>query len=88
MKNSKKSYFTLARTNNNISIEIFKKFRPCFILAIHPEPIAKKGDKLEDIYDLLVELNYIIKYNNQLISKETFCTNKELIDLHLIPIKL
>jgi FkbM family methyltransferase len=66
-------------------IEVFKKFKPPFILAIHPEPIAKKGDKLEDIYDLLQQLNYHISYNNKPISKQDFCRNKELIDLHLTP---
>jgi hypothetical protein len=66
-------------------IEVFKKFQPSFILAIHPEPIEKKGDKLEDIYDFLLSLNYNITYNNKFISRETFCANKELIDLHLIP---
>lgn len=69
-------------------IEVFKKYRPCFILAIHPEPIQKKGDRLEDIYDLLVELNYDIAYNGQPISKGTFCSNRELIDLHLTPAKI
>lgn len=66
-------------------INVFKTMRPAFILAIHPEPIAKKGDRLEDIYDLLLQLNYTILYNNKEISKEVFCANKELIDLHLTP---
>lgn len=66
-------------------IEVFKKFQPSFILAIHPEPIKKKGDKLEDIYDLLLSLNYNITYNNKFISREIFCANKDMIDLHLIP---
>ncbi len=66
-------------------IEVFKNLRPCFILAIHPEPIEKKGDKLEDIYDLLLQLSYNIFYNNKPISKAEFCNNEELIDLHLIP---
>jgi FkbM family methyltransferase len=66
-------------------IEVFKKFQPSFILAIHPEPIKKKGDKLEDIYNFLLSLNYNITYNNKFISKETFCANKDMIDLHLIP---
>jgi FkbM family methyltransferase len=69
-------------------IEVFKKYRPSFILAIHPEPIEKKGDKLEDIYDLLLELNYNIVYNGEFISKEKFCRNRELIDLHLTPVKI
>jgi FkbM family methyltransferase len=66
-------------------VEVFRKYQPSFILAIHPEPIEKKGDKLEDIYDFLLSLNYNITYNNKFISKGTFCANRELIDLHLIP---
>jgi FkbM family methyltransferase len=67
-------------------IEVFKKLRPCFILAIHPEPIQKKGDRLEDIYNLLQELNYDISYNNKPMSKTEFCNNTEMIDLHLRPL--
>lgn len=65
--------------------KVLTKFRPACILAIHPEPIAKKGDKLEDIYDLLQQLNYHISYKNLPISKQEFCSNKEMIDLHLTP---
>ena len=65
---------------------VFKTLRPAFILAIHPEPIKKKGDKLEDIYDLLTNLQYNITCNGQAISRDAFCSNKELIDLHLLPL--
>lgn len=66
-------------------IEVCKKYKPHIILAIHPEPIEKKGDRLEDIYDLLEELRYDIIYKGDYISKETFCSNREMIDLHLMP---
>jgi FkbM family methyltransferase len=66
-------------------INVFRNLKPCVILAIHPEPIAKKGDKLEDIYDLLLQLGYNISYNKKYISKKDFCMNKEMIDLHLTP---
>lgn len=65
---------------------VFKTLRPNFILAIHPEPIAKKGDKLQDIYELLQQLNYSIEYKGLPLSIENFCANKELIDLHLRPL--
>jgi FkbM family methyltransferase len=65
---------------------VFKEKRPVFILAIHPVPIKAKGDKLEDIYDYLVQLNYKITYNNKVISREEFCSNTEMIDLHLLPL--
>lgn len=66
-------------------LQVLKKFKPHVIVAIHPEPIQKKGDKLEDIYSLLESLPYDILYNGNPISKETFCSNTALIDLHLIP---
>ena len=64
-------------------VNVFRTLRPNFILAIHPLPILEKGDRLEDIYDLLVSLNYKIACNNSSISREAFCANTELIDLHL-----
>ncbi len=67
-------------------VEVFKKYKPYCILAIHPEPIEKKGDKLEDIYDLLESLRYNITYKGEPISKELFCNNRQMIDLNLIPL--
>ena len=66
-------------------MDVFKKWRPYCILAIHPEPIATKGDTLEDIYDLLLQLNYRICCDNKPISKTAFCAATELIDLQLTP---
>jgi FkbM family methyltransferase len=64
----------------------FNTQRPACILAIHPIPIKAKGDKLEDIYDYVQQLNYSISYNNKSITKEAFCANAEMIDLHLLPL--
>ena len=66
-------------------IDTFINKKPACILAIHPIPIKAKGDKLEDIYDYILKLNYNISYNNKNISKEEFCLNTEMIDLHLLP---
>ena len=60
--------------------------RPVVILAIHPSPILSKGDKLEDIYDFIEQLNYSISYHGKAISKNEFCSNNKLIDLHLRPL--
>jgi FkbM family methyltransferase len=65
---------------------VFTTKRPACILAIHPTPIKVKGDKLEDIYDYIQKLNYKILYNDKSISKEEFCANNEMIDLHLLPL--
>jgi len=65
--------------------QVLKKYKPHVIVAIHPEPIEKKGDKLEDIFDLIDDLRYDIICNGKFITKEQFCSNRELIDLHLLP---
>ena len=67
------------------AMETLKKLRPTCIVAIHPEPIAAKGDSLEKIYDLIVGNNYHIYFQNKIISKEAFCRNRDLIDLHILP---
>ncbi len=63
-----------------------KDLRPVCIVAIHPEPIAAKGDSLEKIYDLIAGNNYQIYYQKKILSKKEFCSNRELIDLHILPI--
>jgi FkbM family methyltransferase len=73
-------YDTLRGAENTL-----RNLQPACILAIHPEPIAAKGDSLENIYDLVSSSNYHIYYLGKIISKEDFCSNRELIDLHLLP---
>ncbi len=63
-----------------------KTFRPNCIVAIHPTPIKAKGDRLEDIYDFIVSLNYRITVDQKELSKEKFLENKDLIDLHIYPL--
>ena len=63
-----------------------KNQRPVCIVAIHPEPIAAKGDSLEKIYDLIVTCGYEIYYQDKIISKQVFCNNREMIDLHILPV--
>jgi FkbM family methyltransferase len=65
--------------------QTFKQFAPYAIVAIHPVPIVAKGDKLEDIYDFIVGLNYRITVDDKPLSREQFLQNKELIDLHIYP---
>lgn len=67
------------------AVETFKKFKPKCILAIHPEPVKAKGDSLEAIYDLVRELNYTALYQDKPMTKQYFCSQTDLIDLHLIP---
>jgi len=63
--------------------ETLQRFKPACILAIHPKLIANKGDKLEDIYDFVAATGCNITLNGHPISRETFCANQEMIDLHL-----
>ena len=63
-----------------------KNLRPACIVAIHPEPIATKGDSLEKIYDLITGSGYDIYYQEKIITKPFFCSNREMIDLHILPV--
>ena len=68
------------------ALNTLKELRPVCIVAIHPEPIAAKGDSLEKIYDLITGSGYQIYYQQKIISKEDFCRNRALIDLHILPV--
>ncbi len=65
--------------------ETLKNLKPVCIVAIHPQPIAAKGDKLEDIYDFIVNCNYRITLDKKDFSKAALLANTELIDLHIYP---
>jgi FkbM family methyltransferase len=67
------------------ALNTLKNLRPVCIVAIHPQPIQAKGDSLEKIYDLIAGCNYQILYQKKIMDKETFCNNRELIDLHILP---
>lgn len=66
--------------------ETLRNLKPVCIVAIHPEPIRAKGDRLEDIYDLITGLQYQVTLNKKEFSKEALLANKELIDLHIYPL--
>ncbi|CAN5762010.1 hypothetical protein BH11BAC4_BH11BAC4_07020 [soil metagenome] len=67
------------------AIATLKNLKPACIVAIHPEPIAAKGDSLAAIYELIIGCGYDIYFENRLIDKTFFCNNKEMIDLHILP---
>jgi FkbM family methyltransferase len=68
------------------AVYTLKNLRPVCIVAIHPEPIAAKGDRLEDIYDLIAGCNYRVTLDKKEYSKAELLANKDLIDLHIYPI--
>lgn len=68
------------------AVHTLKSLRPACIVAIHPEPIAAKGDNLEDIYDLITGCNYRITLDKKEFSKAAMLANTELIDLHIYPL--
>ena len=67
------------------AVNTLKNLRPRCIVAIHPEPIAAKGDRLEDIYDFIVGCNYRIMLDKKEFTKAALLANSELIDLHIYP---
>jgi len=69
------------------AVETMNDLKPVCIVAIHPEPIKAKGDRLEDIYDFIVSRQYRIMLNKKDLSKAEFLANTELIDLHIYPLE-
>jgi FkbM family methyltransferase len=67
------------------AVHTLKNLKPVCIVAIHPEPIAAKGDKLADIYDLIAGCNYMITLDKKEFSKADMLANTEMIDLHIYP---
>jgi FkbM family methyltransferase len=66
--------------------DTFRNLKPVCIVAIHPEPITAKGDKLEDIYDFIASCNYRITLDKKEFTKAELLANTELIDLHIYPV--
>jgi FkbM family methyltransferase len=64
-------------------IACLKKHKPKMTLGLHPQPIKQKGDSLEEIYDLLIDCNYVIKLNNKVLDKKTFCSYEVIFDVQL-----
>ena len=62
-----------------------KNLRPACIVAIHPQPIAAKGDRLEDIYDFIIACNYRIMVDKKEFTRAALLANTGLIDLHIYP---
>lgn len=61
----------------------FTRFNPKIILALHPPLIENNNQNIEDIYNLLIKLNYRINFRNREMSKEEFCTTRDFFDVHL-----
>ncbi|HEV8286795.1 MAG TPA: FkbM family methyltransferase [Chitinophagaceae bacterium] len=64
-------------------IRTLKSFKPFIILAVHPEAIRCNGDSLEQIYDLLMDVQYNIIYQKRYITKQDFCSQALIFDVHL-----
>jgi len=65
--------------------DTFKNLKPVCIVAIHPDAIAAKGDRVEDIYDFIVGCNYRITLDKKEFTKAELLANTGLIDLHIYP---
>jgi len=63
-------------------VQTFKKYKPVLILGLHPDFILQKGDSLEKIWELLKSVNYEVRIADTLLTKDTFCNNKLLFDVH------
>jgi FkbM family methyltransferase len=65
-------------------LHTFREFKPVLILGLHPDFITKKGDSLDNIWDLLQQSGYHIKENENNLSRLDFCSRTLLFDVHCI----
>jgi hypothetical protein len=65
-------------------VNTFKQQKPVLILGLHPAFIQQKGDSLEAIWELLAGCQYSIEMDGKRMSKEEFCSNKLLFDVHCL----
>jgi hypothetical protein len=64
---------------------VLNQFKPHGILALHPNGIKSNGNTLNDIYDLVEAYDYDMVYEKAIISKENFCSQTDLFDVHISP---
>lgn len=70
-------------------LNTFSTLKPNIILGLHPEAIKRKGDSLEQIWDLLVNASYEIclavtcedEKSGTKLAKEDFCRRELLFDV-------
>jgi FkbM family methyltransferase len=67
--------------------ETFLTDKPSGILALHPESIAKLGQSLDQIWDLMQSYNCVIEYHGTPISKTEFCSKELLFDVEFKCVK-
>jgi FkbM family methyltransferase len=63
-------------------LKTFKNYKPVLILGLHPAFIKEKGDSLEAIWELLISIPYKINLDGKEMSREDFCRQDQLFDVH------
>ena len=63
-------------------IKTLNVMKPTLILGLHPRFIKQKGDSLESIWEILMAAHYKIEMEGREVSKEAFCNNELLFDVH------
>lgn len=62
--------------------ETLLRYKPAITLAIHPS-LIDNTKTIASIYDLLLELNYSIRWKNSVLDKSAFCSKSDFFDVHL-----
>lgn len=73
-------YYALKGASN-----IFLNDKPKGTLGLHPWQIKNMGSSLAQIWDLLDSYNYSVLFEDQPLTRDWFCNQKELFDVFLIP---
>jgi FkbM family methyltransferase len=63
-------------------VRTFQTYKPILILGLHPAAMQRKGDSLEQIWDLLKTLHYKIDIDGKEMQQEDFCSRELLFDVN------
>lgn len=65
-------------------LQTYKNFKPILILGLHPDFVKKKGDTMEQIWDVVEGAGYKVNMDGKPISKDAFCNHADLFEVHCL----
>lgn len=65
---------------------LLREQRSAVALALHPDALRAGGGSLDEVWTLLEELDLSVSLEGRPLDRDSFCSRKELFDVHCVPI--
>ena len=69
------------------AFQTLKNQRPPFSIGLHPKAVSEIGASLEEIWDIFMQLDYTVSFDEKQIEKDWFIAQKNLFDVQCYPKK-